>query len=157
MVQNGLTKENLLEKGKNLAFPDSVVDYFRGMMGQPDGGFPEDLQKIVLKGEKPITCRPGEILEPVDFEAIKEKLKNEFRVEANIRNALSYALYPKVYSDYLKSLNDYGHLYNLDSHVFFYGLKEGETSEIDLDEGKVMIVKLVEIGDLDEEAKRPLS
>jgi len=154
MVQNGLTKENLLEKGKNLAFPDSVVDYFRGMMGQPDGGFPEDLQKIVLKGEKPITCRPGEILEPVDFEAIKEKLKNEFRVEANIRNALSYALYPKVYSDYLKSLNDYGHLYNLDSHVFFYGLKEGETSEIDLDEGKVMIVKLVEIGDLDEEGQK---
>ncbi len=151
MVQNGLTKENLLHKGKHLAFPDSVVDYFRGMMGQPDGGFPEELQKIILKGEDPISCRPGEILEPIDFEAIKEKLNDEFHVEANIRNALSYALYPKVYSDYLKSLNDYGHLYNLESHVFFYGLKEGETSEIDLDEGKIMIVKLVEVGDLDEE------
>ncbi|HHV64113.1 MAG TPA: pyruvate carboxylase [Peptococcaceae bacterium] len=156
MVQNKLTKDNILEKGKNLTFPDSVVDYFRGMMGQPEGGFPEELQKVVLKGEKPITCRPGEILPPVDFEAIKQKLKDEFQVEANIRNALSYALYPKVYSDYLKSLQEYGHLYNLESHVFFYGLKEGETSEIELDEGKIMIVKLVEIGDLDEEGYKTL-
>jgi len=151
MVQNGLTKDNLLEKGPHLAFPDSVVDYFRGMMGQPEGGFPTELQSIVLKGDKPLTCRPGEILESIDFESIKEKLKDEFLVEPNIRNALSYALYPKVYSDYLRSLQEYGHLYNLESHVFFYGLKEGETSEIDLDEGKIMIVKLVEVGSLDEE------
>ncbi|MGI6451002.1 MAG: pyruvate carboxylase [Desulfitobacteriia bacterium] len=157
MVQNKLTKENILEKGQGLTFPDSVVDYFRGMMGQPEGGFPEDLQRVVLKGEEPINCRPGEILPPVDFEAIKQKLKEEFKVEANIRNALSYALYPKVYSDYLKSLQDYGHLYNLESHVFFYGLKEGETSEIELDEGKIMIVKLVEIGDLDEEGYKTLA
>lgn len=157
MVQNGLTKDNLIEKGQTLAFPDSVVDYFRGMMGQPEGGFPQDLQRIVLKGQEPLTCRPGEVLAPVDFEAIKIKLKDEFHVEANIRNALSYALYPKVYSDYLKSLQDYGHLYNLESHVFFYGLKEGETSEIELDEGKIMIVKLVEVGDLDEEGYKTLA
>jgi len=157
MVQNGLTKDNILEKGKYLTFPDSVVDYFRGMMGQPEGGFPEALQKVVLKGIEPINCRPGEILEPVDFEAIKTKLENEFKIEPNMRNILSYALYPNVYSDYLKSLQEYGHLYNLESHVFFYGLKEGETAEIELDEGKIMIVKLVEIGDLDEEGYRTLA
>jgi len=151
MVQNGLTPYNLLEKGKNLAFPDSVLDYFRGMMGQPEGGFPLDLQKIVLKGEEPIKCRPGEVLEPIDFGSVENLLRKKYNMEPNIRNVLSYALYPKVYNDYLKSLDEYGHLYNLESHVFFYGLKEGETCEIDLDEGKIMIVKLVEIGDLDEE------
>lgn len=156
MIQNGLTKDNLIEKGQYLTFPDSVVDYFRGMMGQPEGGFPEELQRVVLKGEEPITCRPGEVLPPIDFESIKVKLKDEFLAEANIRNALSYALYPKVYSDYLKSLQEYGHLYNLESHVFFYGLKEGETSEIELDEGKIMIVKLVEVGELDEEGYKTL-
>lgn len=156
MVQNSLDSENLLERGKNLAFPDSVVDYFKGMMGQPEGGFPIDLQKIVLKGQDPITCRPGEILEPIDFESIKKKLKDEFHVDANMRNALSYALYPKVYSDYLKSLAEYGHLYNLESPVYFYGLKEGETSEIDLDEGKIMIVKLVEVREVDEEGYKTL-
>jgi len=157
MVQNGLTRENLLEKGRNLAFPDSVVDYFKGMIGQPEGGFPEELQKIVLKGEKPITCRPGEILPPTDFEGIENLLREKFNIEPNIRNVLSYALYPKVYSDYLKSLQEFGHLYNLESHVFFYGLKEGETSEIELDEGKVMIVKLVEIGDVDEEGYKTVA
>ncbi|NLP44731.1 MAG: pyruvate carboxylase, partial [Peptococcaceae bacterium] len=157
MVQNGLTKENILEKGQHLTFPDSVVDYFKGMMGQPEGGFPEALQKVILKGIEPLNKRPGEILEPIDFEAIKEKLENEFKIEPNMRNVLSYALYPNVYSDYLKSLQEYGHLYNLESHVFFYGLKEGETAEIELDEGKIMIVKLVEVGDLDEEGYRTLA
>lgn len=157
MVQNGLNRDNLLEKGKNLAFPDSVIDYFMGMMGQPEGGFPEDLQKIVLKGRAPISCRPGEILKPIDFEEIKETLDIELNIEANIRNVLSYALYPKVYRDYLKSLKEYGHLYNLESHVFFYGLKEGETSEIELEEGKIIMVKLVEIGDLDEEGYKVLA
>jgi len=127
------------------------MDYFKGMMGQPEGGFPEDLQKMVLKGQKPITCRPGEVLEPIDFESIENVLREDHHIQPNMRNCLSYALYPKVYSDYLQSLKEYGQLYNLESHVFFYGLKEGETSEIDLDEGKIMIVKLVEVGELDEE------
>jgi len=156
MVQNGLTRENIMEKGQNLTYPDSILDYFKGMMGQPEGGFPKDLQMMILKGEQPLTCRPGEILEPIDFEGLKDKLNNEFLVEANIRNALSYALYPKVYSDYLKNLAEYGHLYNLESHVFFYGLKEGETSEIELDEGKIMIVKLVEVSEVDPEGYKTL-
>ncbi|MFZ5966827.1 MAG: pyruvate carboxylase [Bacillota bacterium] len=156
MVKNGLTKENIVEKGKKLAFPDSAVSYFKGMMGQPVGGFPKDLQELVLKGEKPITCRPGEILEPMDFEKISEKLKDELVTDPNIRNVLSYALYPKVYEDYLKSLDVYGELSNLESHVFFYGLQEGETSEIELEEGKVLIVKLVEVGKMDKEGYRPV-
>lgn len=48
MVQNRLTPENILEKGEALTFPDSVVSYFKGMMGQPEGGFPPELQKLVL-------------------------------------------------------------------------------------------------------------
>lgn len=154
MVKNELTKDNILEKGKNLTFPDSIVSYFKGMMGQPVGGFPKDLQNIVLKGEKPIEGRPGEILEPADFDEIAKKLENEFNIEPNMRNILSYALYPKVYSDYLKSLQEYGQLSNLESHVFFYGLKEGEISEVELEEGKILIIKLVEVGKIDDEGLR---
>ena len=154
MVKNGLDKENIFEKGKSLTFPDSVVSYFKGMMGQPVGGFPKELQEIVLKGEEPITCRPGEILEPVDFDGIRRTLKDEFNMDANMRNILSYALYPKVYSEYLRSLQEFGELSNLESHVFFYGLKEGEISEVELEEGKILIVKLIEIGKIDEEGFR---
>lgn len=149
MVKNDLTKDNIMEKGRNLNYPDSAVSYFKGMMGQPVGGFPEELQKIVLKGEAPITVRPGEILEPVAFDDVSKKLADELHDEPNIRNILSFALYPKVYKDYLKFINEYGNLSNLESHVFFYGLREGETCEIELEEGKIMIVKLIEMQKVD--------
>ena len=89
MVQNELTPENIVEKGANIDFPDSTVSYFEGMMGQPEGGFPEDIQKVVLKGKKPITCRPGELLEPEDFDAIRKKLQDELGLEGTDREVIS--------------------------------------------------------------------
>ena len=62
MLKNDLTKDNILEKGKDLSYPDSIVQYFKGALGQPEGGFPEKLQRIVLKGQEPITVRPGSLL-----------------------------------------------------------------------------------------------
>ncbi|NLN87156.1 MAG: pyruvate carboxylase, partial [Syntrophomonadaceae bacterium] len=89
MVRNDLTPENILEKGKTLSFPDSSISYFEGMMGQPFGGFPEDLQKLVLKDREPITARPGELLEPVDFAAVEKHLKDNFDIEATMQDILS--------------------------------------------------------------------
>ena len=87
-----------IEKGERLAFPDSVVSYFKGMMGQPAWGFPKELQKVVLKGEEPITCRPGKLLPPVDFDAVREEMRPFMGGdEINMRAMLSYCLYPKVY------------------------------------------------------------
>jgi pyruvate carboxylase len=156
MVKNGLTPENIYEKGKDLSFPDSVVDYFKGMMGQPEGGFPEKLQKLVLKGEKPITCRPGEILEPEDFTNIKEHLEKKLHYEPSKKQILSYALYPKVYEDYLQSLDEYGDLSRMGSDIFFHGLNEGETCEVEIAEGKKLIIRLLEIGKLDEHGNHNL-
>ncbi|MEG1166306.1 MAG: pyruvate carboxylase, partial [Oscillospiraceae bacterium] len=121
MVQNDLTPENIVERGEALTFPDSVVSYFKGMMGQPAWGFPEDLQKVVLKGEKPLTCRPGEILEPIDFDAIKQKI-TQFKPEPNMRDAISWCFYPKVLEDYWAHKKEYGYLMRMGSHVFFNGM-----------------------------------
>ncbi|KGG80697.1 pyruvate carboxylase [Caloranaerobacter azorensis H53214] len=154
MVKNNLTPENIYEKAKDMAFPDSVVAYFKGMIGQPMGGFPKKLQQLVLKGEEPITCRPGELLEPEDFEKIEKYLKEKFNIEPTKRDLLSYALYPKVFEDYLKYIEEYGDLSRMGSDVFFHGLYEGETCEIEIAEGKVLVVKLLEIGRLDNEGNR---
>jgi len=156
MVKNQLTPENIYERGKDLAFPDSVVDYFKGMMGQPEGGFPEELQKLILKGEKPITCRPGEILKPEDFDKIEQHLEEKLHYQPSRRQILSYALYPKVYEEYLQSLDEYGDLTKMGSDVFFHGLSEGETSEVQIEEGKKLIIRLLEIGKLDNEGNRNL-
>ena len=120
MVQNELTPENIYEKGKTLDYPDSVISYFKGMMGQPLGGFPEKLQKLVLKGEKPITVRPGELLEDEDFDAVRKHLTEKFNIEPTEKDIISYALYPKVFETYLKTLDEKGDFHLIDSKTFFH-------------------------------------
>ena len=156
MVQNDLTPDNINEKAKNMAFPDSIVSYFKGMMGQPEGGFPKELQKIVLKGEEPITVRPGELLPPEDFDKIEAYLKEEYKFNPCKKDVLSYALYPDVFETFIKSVLEYGDVSRMGSDVFFHGLAEGETSEIEVAEGKTMIIQLIEIGKLDSEGNRTL-
>ena len=157
MVKNKLNKENIIEQGSQLSFPDSVVDYCRGMIGQPEGGIPKDIQSIVLKGEKPITDRPGELLAPVDFKDVKNYLDKTFKMNSNIRNILSYTLYPKVYEDYLNHLQYYNDISSLESHVYFYGLNKGEECEVEIEEGKVLTIKLIDIGDIKADGNRTLS
>lgn len=154
MVQNDLTPENIVEKGANIDFPDSTVSYFEGMMGQPEGGFPEDIQKVVLKGKEPITCRPGELLEPEDFDAIRKKLQDELGLEGTDREVISYAIYPKVFEDYIKSIRKDGNFRYMGSDIFFHSLEEGETCEVKLEEGKILIVRLQEVRPVDSEGMR---
>ena len=154
MVQNGLTPENIVEKGATMDFPDSTVSYFEGMMGQPEGGFPEDIQKVVLKDKKPITCRPGELLEPEDFEAIRKKLQDELELEGTDREVISYALYPKVFEDYVKSIRKEGSFRYMGSDIFFHSLEEGETCEVKVADGVQLMVKLQEDRPVDNDGFR---
>jgi pyruvate carboxylase len=154
MVQNNLTPENIYEKAKDFDFPDSAVTYFQGMMGQPMGGFPEDLRKLVLKGKETIYVRPGELLIDEDFEEIKAYLQSKYGIDADMKDCLSYALYPKVFEEYLKDLKDNGSFTLMGSDIFFHGLEEGETCEVKTGEGRFIVVKLVEIRKADENGDR---
>ena len=156
MTQNDLTPETILEKGEGLAFPDSAVSYFSGMMGQPAGGFPKDLQKVVLKGKEPITCRPGELLDPVDFEAKKKEMQS-FDPDPSWRAVLSYCLYPKVVEDYVKQQKEYGYIMRLGSHVFFHGLAVGETNKVNIADGKTLVIKYLGLGEVDKDGMRTVS
>lgn len=153
MTQNNLTPENILEKGKDLAYPDSVITYFSGMMGQPEGGFPKDLQKIVLKGKEPITVRPGSILPPVDWNELKAEMMS-FDKNPTWRAMLSYALYPKVLKDFVKQREENGYLVRLGSHVFFKGMSIGETNRVNIQDGKTLVIKYLGPGDVDSEGMR---
>jgi pyruvate carboxylase len=157
MVKNDLTPENICEEAQNMAFPDSVEAYFKGMLGQPPGGFPEELQKLVLKGDDPITVRPGTLLEDFDFEKAAAELKEEYDFEPTQKELLAYALYPKVYKDYLDYMEEHGDLSHMGSDVYFHALREGETSEIKVEEGKTLVVKLLEIGKVDDQGYRRLA
>ncbi|KNH19890.1 pyruvate carboxylase [Priestia megaterium] len=147
MVQNNLTEETLFERGETLDFPDSVIELFEGYLGQPHGGFPKELQRIILKGRKPITVRPGELLEDVDFDAVKEKLFKDLNRQVTSFDAIAYALYPKVFMDYHKAVEQYGDISVLDTPTFLYGMRLGEEVEIEIEKGKTLIVRLVSIGE----------
>ncbi len=152
MVQNNLTPENIVEKGKGLNFPDSVITYFKGMMGQPPHGFPKDLQKVILKGEEPITCRPGELLEPADFDAIREEIRPLCPHDhIGMREIISYILYPKVVKEYWEHEKEFGYLMRMGSHVFFNGLAMGERNLVQIESGKTLSIRYVGLGDIDYE------
>ena len=156
MVQNDLTPENIVERGEALAFPDSVVSYFKGMMGQPAWGFPQDLQRVVLKGQEPITCRPGDLLPPVDWDALEAEMKKFYPEKMPIdRSALlSYAMYPKVFEEYIRHRKEYGYIMRMGSHVFFNGMALGETNKINIEDGKTLVIRYLGLGDQNDDGTR---
>ncbi len=153
MVQNDLTPENIVTRGEALTFPDSVVSYFKGMMGQPAWGFPPALQRVVLKGEAPITCRPGELLAPIDFEKAADEVR-KFYPEASHRSVISWCLYPKVVEEFCRHRKEYGYIARMGSHVFFNGMALGETNKIDIEDGKTLVIKYLGLGDWNDDGTR---
>ena len=149
LVSNNLTVQDVLEKGDAISFPESVKSFFRGELGQPVGGFPKKLQKIILKDEKPFTDRPNAHLEPVDFDkefkAFKRKYQKGRSHELEFTEFLSYKLYPKVWDDAHHHYLEYGNTTRIPTENFFYGLKEGEEIMIQIDEGKVINIELLSI------------
>lgn len=147
MVQNDLTEDNIVERGQTIDFPESVIEFFQGYLGQPHGGFPVEIQKVVLKDRTPITVRPGELLPPVDFDQLTAELTEKCGRAPSKQDVLAYALYPKVFEQYNDAVNAFGDVSVLDTPTFFYGLKIGEEIEVEIEKGKTLIVKLVSIGE----------
>ena len=162
MLKNDLDQDNILTAGAGLSYPDSVVDFFKGMMGQPEGGFPKELQKIVLKDIEPITVRPGTLLPDIDFEGIKAHLREKFDMEGFSdfemeQKAVSYALYPKVYEDYCTHFEAYNDVTTLESHVYFYGLRKGEETVLKAGVGQEILIKFIDMSDPDKDGYRVLT
>ncbi|MEA3318856.1 MAG: pyruvate carboxylase [Bacillota bacterium] len=154
MVQNNLSEQDVLEKGETIDFPDSVIELFEGYLGQPHGGFPEDLQRVILKGKSPITVRPGELLDDVDFEEIRKKLFETLNRQVTSHEMIAYALYPKVFLDYQKKYEQYGNVSVLDTPTFFFGMRLGEEIQVEIEQGKTLMVKLVSIGEPQRDGNR---
>lgn len=150
MVQNDLDEQAVIRDGHKLDFPESVVSFFKGEIGQPVNGFNKELQQAVLKGQKSLTKRPGEYLEPVDFEALREELQQKQQDKVTDEDLISYALYPKVYEQYVQTYEKFGDVSILDTPTFFFGMRDNETVEIEIDKGKILIITLKTITKPDE-------
>ena len=143
MTANGYTEEDIYAKGDTISFPDSVIGLFRGDLGQTPGGFPKDLQKIILKNEKPYTERPNAHLQPINFTEAFNAFRKKYGNDVNQLDLLSYLFYPKVFDEYYQHRSQYGEVSHLPSTTFFYGLKQDEEVLIELSPGKSILVKYV--------------
>jgi pyruvate carboxylase len=140
MVSSGLTRAEVEDPARDVAFPDSVVGFFMGELGQPPGGFPPALQQKVLKGKPPLTARPGSYLEDVDLEAEREKAARATGAEIDDFRLASYLMYPKVFTDFMRTQDAYGPTAVLPTPVYFYGLTQGEEIFAEIERGKQMVI-----------------
>ncbi len=154
LVKNNLEPEDVFTSKEDLAFPESVVGMFKGMLGQPYQGWPVELQKIVLKGEQPITCRPGELLEPVDFEEEKLKLEEKLGHRIDDRALVSNILYPNVFPEFDRHRQEYSDTSVIPTPIFFYGLEPGQETSLDIEPGKTLIIKLNAVGKVQNDGTR---
>lgn len=156
MTSAGLTPEDILQRGNAISFPESVIGFFKGELGQPYGGFPEQLQKVILKNEKAFTTSPNDYLQPIDFDNEFAEFQKRFE-NGNFEDFLSYKLYPKVFEEYYNHRQKFGNVENIPTPAFFYGLKNNEEILVQIGKGKTIIVKLMFVGDPDENGYRLVS
>lgn len=160
LVTNNLKADDVLKIGDSISWPESVLAFFRGDLGQPLGGFPKQLQKIILKDKKPYTDLPNAHLTPVDFDKefveFEERFKDNIARKLEITDFLSYKLYPKVYETYSEKGSIYENISKIPTLNFFYGLKENEEIMVEIAKGKTIIVKLLSVGPPNKEGFRTL-
>ncbi|HEY7153431.1 MAG TPA: pyruvate carboxylase, partial [Gemmataceae bacterium] len=154
MVGNNLTPDDVLTGTRELSFPESVVEFFEGRLGEPPGGFPAALQKRVLRGRSPLRGRPGASLPPIDFNAARNTVEQQVGRPVNDRELLSYLLYPRVFPDLAAHQMKYSDTSVLPTPVFFYGMEPGEEASIDIERGKTLILKFVAVGEPHEDGSR---
>ena len=80
--------------------------------------------------------------------------REDLGLEGTDREAISYAIYPKVFEDYVKTIKKEGNFRYMGSDIFFHSLEVGETCEVKLGEGKILMVKLHEVRPVDNEGFR---
>ena len=143
-------------KPGSIDFPESVIDMLSGGLGQPDGGWPADVQKVVLGNKKATTKRPGELAEPVDLVETRATLSKKLGRTASEDDLYSHLMYPQVFADFNAFRAKYDDLSSLPTSAFFYGLQIGEEIEVEIDPGKILIIKLISIGEADSAGRRAL-
>jgi len=143
MVSSGLTRADVENPDKEVAFPDSVVGFFAGDLGQPPGGFPEALQNKVLKGRPALTGRPGAEIPPADLEAARAEAAEATGQEIDDFRLASFLMYPKVFVEFMKAQQLYGPTEVLPTPIYFYGMPTSEETLVELEKGKTLVIQLL--------------
>jgi pyruvate carboxylase len=147
LVGNNLTCADVVEGQRDLAFPESVVEFFEGRLGQPPGGFPQAVQRRVLRGRAPLQGRPGASLPPADFARARQELEKQLGRKVSESEIVTQLLYPRVFPELLAHQQRFSDTSVLPTPVFFFGMAPGEEVSVDIEKGKTLIIKFLTVGD----------
>jgi pyruvate carboxylase len=154
LVSNNLTVQDVMEKGDTISFPESVVSFFKGEIGQPVGGFPKELQKIILKDREPLTVHPNEVVAPIDINKDFEEFKLKFDSSLEFTEYLSYKMFPKVYEEYYKFKKEFGDVSIIPTKCFFFGLNDRDETSIEIKQGMSILLRFMSVSQPDENGIR---
>jgi pyruvate carboxylase len=154
MVTSDISIEDVVDPDTDISFPESVVSLFAGELGQPPGGFPQALQQKVLKSREAITVRPGSLLEPVDLDEERRKLKQGQEYPVSDYDLASYLMYPKVFKEFRRHREEYGDVGILPTHVYFYGMRPEEEIVATMDDGRKIVIRFLTMSEVDDRGYR---
>ncbi|MEN8724615.1 MAG: biotin/lipoyl-containing protein, partial [Lentimonas sp.] len=158
LLTKGVEPHDVVNLEPGTAFPESVVDMLSGGLGQPKGGWPKAVQKVVLGDRKPNKGRPGAKAEKIDLDVARAEVKAITKRSVVPDDDLySYLMYPQVYKDLVKTIDQFGHPRVLPTPTFFYGLQPGEEISVEIEEGKTLIVKLIYVSEPNEDGQRSIT
>ena len=158
LITHGIKPADVLnlEPGST-PFPESVIDMLSGGLGHPMGGWPKKLQHVVLGNRKPIKGRPGAAMKPLALKKVQSELETRLKHEITLDDVYSYVMYPAVFNEFAKKSREFGDLSVLPTTAFFYGMKVGEEIAVEIEEGKTLFIRLVNLSPVDAEGKRTIA
>jgi pyruvate carboxylase len=157
LITKGVKPEDLINLPPETGFPESVIDLLSGNLGQPKGGWPKAIQKVILGKQKPLRGRPGASAPKIDLKKEAVSLGKKLGRKASGDDLFSSVMYPKVFEDFQDFRSSYGDVSVLPTTSYFHGLEPGEEIAIKIEEGKTLFIKLLHIGDPDEKGERSLT
>jgi pyruvate carboxylase len=153
-----------LEPGAQ-GFPESVADMMSGGLGWPAGGWPKEVQRVVLGEKRAAQAQrdfkkgviPGAVATPANLDKIRKELSETLKHEATDDDLYSYLMYPQVFTEFAKNAREFSDVSVVPTPAFFYGLQPGEEINIAIEEGKSIVVRLVNVSEPDKDARRAVT
>jgi pyruvate carboxylase len=156
LVTRGIKPADVTNLEPGTAFPESVIDMLGGGLGQPVGGWPAEVQSVVLGKRKAIEGRPGESMPPLNFAKAKAELAAKLKRDVTDDDFYSHLMYPEVFAEFVRFNREYSDVSVIPSNAFFYGLKPGEEISVDIEAGKTLFAKLINVGTVDKDGRRTI-
>ncbi|MDB6149073.1 MAG: pyruvate carboxylase [Chthoniobacter sp.] len=153
LFTRGIKPADVVNLPPGTSWPESVIDMLSGGLGEPMGGWPQPVVKAVLGTTKPKRTKPL----PVKLKDVKAEVATKTKREPSDDDLFSHLMYPSVFADFAKFQREFSDVSALPTPAFFYGLKPGEEISVSIEEGKVLFIKLINVGTADKEGRRIVS